>query len=138
MKKMFIVSTLMALVVASLSAFSVFAAPSTSSRVWGAQFDQLQADRNFYDHFVANRKNFTNISTTDKVKLQMYLARYAADLSQAQAIIANPANTEALNTKNMTSRQVNSQDQAHQNAVQNLATLLHDMDGLQAKLVQIG
>ncbi len=136
MKKMFIVSTLMALVVASLSAFSVFAAPSTSSRVWGAHFDQLQADRVFYDHFVANHKNF--VKPSDPIKLQVYLARYAADLSQAQAIIANPANTEALNTKNMTSRQVNSQDQTHQTAVQDLATLLHDMRNLQRRLVQIG
>ncbi len=138
MKKIVVVSTVMAFIVASLSAFSVFAAPSTISRVWGKQFDQLQADRTFYDHFVANHKNFANVTGTDQVKLQIYLARYASDLSKAQAIIDNSANTEPLNTKGMTSRAVNSQDQIHQTAAQNLAVLLRDMSGLQVKLAQIG
>ncbi len=136
MKKIVVLSTIMAVLVASLSAFSVFAAPSNLSRTWGAQFSQLQADRTFYDHFVANHKNFVNPS--EPIKLQIYLARYAADLSKAQAIIDNPANAAVTNTKNMTNREVNSQDMSHQNAVQELASLLHEMSNLQVRLIQIG
>ncbi len=133
---MFVVSSIMALMVAALSAFSVFAAPSAASRSWGSQLSELQADRNFYDHFVANHKNFVNPSKP--IKLQVYLARYAADLSQAQAIIANPANAALTSTKNMSNAQVNRQDKAHQTAVGDLASLLHDMRELQMNLVKIG
>ncbi len=136
MKKMFIVSTLMAIIVASLSAFSVFAAPSGSSRSWGQQLGELQADKNFYDHFIANHKNFVHPS--DPVKIHVFLAEYAADLSKAEAIVSNSANAAPVNTKNMTSAKVNRQDQLHQTAAQDLAVLLHDMRALQARLVKIG
>ncbi len=138
MKKIVVLSTIMAVLVASLSAFSVFAAPSTMSRVWGAQLSELNADRAFYDHFVANNKNFTSVSATDKVKLQIYLARYASDLAQAEAIVKNTANQEPINTKGMTTAQVNRQDQVHQTAAGNLSVLLRDMRGIQTKLEQIG
>ncbi len=136
MKKMFVVSTIMALIVASLSAFSVFAAPSAASRAWGQQLNELQADRSFYSHFVANHKNFVHPS--DPIKIKVYLTEYAVDLIKAEAIVASPANAAVTNTKNMTNRQTNSQTQAHQSAVQALAVLLHDMRALQARLVQIG
>jgi hypothetical protein len=138
MKKIVVISTIMAFLAASLSAFSVFAAPSTLSRTWGPQLNDLQADRNFYDHFVADHKNFVNISATDQVKLQVYLARYASDLSKAQAIVNNPADAALTNTKNMSNAQINSRDQIHQSAVQNLATYLHEMRSLRVRLSQIG
>ncbi len=136
MKKIVILSTITAILTAALSAFSVFAAPSTLGRTWGPQLGELQADRAFYDHFIANHKNFAN--TSDPAKLQIYLARYASDLAQAEAIVRNAANQEPINTKGMTTAQVNRQDQVHQTAVSNLAVLLRDMRGLQTKLAQIG
>ncbi len=136
MKRIVFVSTIMAILVASLSAFSAFAAPSAISKDWGQQFDALQADKNFYDHFVANHKNFVHPS--DPIKIKVYLAEYAADLAKAEAIVGNRANESVNNAKGMTNAQVNHQDQTHQSAVANLAALLHDMRSLQAHLVQIG
>ncbi len=136
MKKMFIVSTLMAIIVASLSAFSVFAASGGSSRSWGQQLGELQADKNFYDHFVANHKNFVHPS--DPIKIHVFLAEYAADLSKAEAIVSNHTNAAPVSTKNLSSAQVNHQNQLHQTAAQDLAVLLHDMRALQARLVKIG
>ncbi len=136
MKKIFVVSTIMAFIVASLSAFSVFAAPNTSSRSWGPQLNELQADKNFYDHFIANHKNF--VHPTDPIKIHVFLAEYAADLSKAEAIVSNSANAAPVNTKNLTSAEVNHQNQLHQTAAQDLAVLLHDMRALQARLVKIG
>ncbi len=132
MKKVFVISSIMAFLVASLSAFSVFAAPSTLSRAWGSQLTELQADRNFYTHVKADHQNF--VKPADPAKLQQDLNRFAIALTKAQAIVNNRANTEVLNAKGMTTAAVNRQDQAHQTAEQQLAALLHEMRDLKAAI----
>ena len=136
MKKTVVVSIIMAFVAASLSAFSVFAAPNTSARDWNKQIGELQTDQNFYNHFIANPKNF--VKPSDPIKIKVFLAEFAADLNKAEAIVSNPANASAINTKNMSGVQVNRQNQAHQTAAKNLAVLLQNMRNLQARLVRIG
>ncbi len=133
MKKMFIVSSIMALVVASLSAFSVFAAPaSTSEHIFGQQFRELQSDRNFYDHFIADSKNFVNASSPNQ--LQQDLARYAFALKSAEAIIAGRGT--AVVTSKSTNSQTNAINNMDQTAQQNLAMWLHMMRDLRVKISQ--
>ena len=131
---MFVVSTLMALVVASLSAFSVFAAPAsaTSERIFGQQSKELQADRNFYDHFIADRKNFVNASSPNQ--LQQDLARYAFALKSAEAVISGRGTTVV--TSKSTNAQTNAINSMDQTSQQNLAMWLHTMRDLRVKISQ--
>lgn len=135
MKKMFVVSTIMAVIVASLSAFSVFAAPAkTSAKIFGSQLSELNADRAFYNHFKANPKNFVNVS--DPLKLQQYLARYAFALAQADAVVKGRGTIVA--TSKSTNAQVNAINNMDQTAEQNLAMWLHVMRDLRVRISQIG
>ncbi len=131
--KMFIVSLIMALVLASVSAFSVFAAPSTkssSSRIFGAQLRDLNNDRVWLSNFKADRNNFVNAAKP--LKLQQYLNQFASDLAQASAIVASRGTVVA--TSQSTNAQVNSINNLDNSTEAKLAALLHDMRELREKL----
>ncbi len=136
-KKMFVVSIITALIAASLSAFSVFAAPSTTSasaRIFGNQLSELNADRAFLNNFKANHNNFANAS--DPLKLQRYIARYDFALIQADAVVKGRGTV--LITSKSTNAQVNTIDNMDQTAQQNLAIWLHEMRDLRVKMEQVG
>ena len=134
MKKIFVISTIMAFIVASLSAFSVFAATASTSqtetreRIGGQQLKDLQVDRAFYDHFRTDRKNF--VSPSNPHQLQQDLARYAFALKKAETIIAGRGNALVTSTSN------NAFDNLDQTAQQNLAVYLHMMRDLRVKIGQ--
>ncbi len=137
MKKIVVISTIMAIFATALSAFSVFAAPSTadtsaSAKIFGSQLDELNADRVFYTKFVSDRQNF--VKPSDPLKLQKYLAHYAADLAQAESIVK--ARGTVMATSKSTSAQVNAINGMDSTARANLAVLLHDMRDLQMKILQ--
>ncbi len=138
MKRVFLISIIAAFIVSSFPAFSVSAAPSTASsgsdRIWGQQLKELQAHRAFYTHFVTDRKNFKK--PADPIKLKRDLVQFAAVLKIADTIINNSSLMPATDTKNMTNRQVNSQNQIHQNAEKELARHLQALRGLREKINQ--
>src|SRR5215510_15938639 len=81
--KMFVFSTVLAVVLATASVTSAFAASATTtdgtsrslSVVWGGQFRDLQADRTFYDNFKLHREEINRSASA--AEIQQYLGRYA-------------------------------------------------------------
>ncbi len=110
-KKVAVVSIILALVLAIISAIGVFAAP-TQKGTSGDQISELNFARAWYNSARLNAANF--IHTSDPVKAQQYLSQYAFALRQADAI-------------------VNGHDSSG-----NLAKWLRVMRGLRQKLVDIG
>src|SRR5512147_2017771 len=93
-KKMFAIALIMALLSASLSAFSVLAAPSqrtAEEQIWGSRLRELDADRAFFDHFKAQHSNF--VTPSHPRELQQYLNQYAFALKQAEAIVKGRGTT---------------------------------------------
>jgi len=132
--KMFVFSTVLAVVLATASATSVFAASATApnlanhnlAAIWGSQFRELQADRAIYDNFKSHAAEIRNSSKP--AETQQYLAQYAFALSQAEAIVrqGSPSSTSAV--------KVNNRFEKSRTAQQDLATFLHMMRGLRVKL----
>ena len=127
-------ATIIALALASISAASVFAAPTKASnsvnndpeRVWGSQFRELQTDRTIYNNI---RSHSEQLKTSSKpARIQQYLDQYTFALKQAEAIIihGSPSSTSTV--------QVNNRYEKSLTAQQQLAMYLHMMRGLQDKL----
>jgi hypothetical protein len=129
--KFVVISTVLAAVLASVSATSVFAAsagvPAANHElksVWGNQYRDLTEDRIAYDHFKSERN-----TSSSPAEFQQYLDQYAAALSRADAIImlsSSPSST--------TSVKINNHFDASRTAQQDLAVYLHMMRGLRQKL----
>lgn len=140
MKKIVFVSTIMAFIVASLSAFSAFAAPATanapkrSEQIFGNQFRELTADRAWFNSFRTNHSNFVNVS--EPLRIQQYLNRYAVALAKAEAIVKSRGTVVV--TSKSTNAQVSSITHIDQADTANLAVLLHEMRALQVRLNRIG
>ena len=132
--KMFVLSTVLAAALATTSATSVFAAsaaaPNLSNHnvatVWGSQFRELQADRVIYNNFKSHRDQIS--SSSSPAEIQQYLNQYAFALKQAEAIVlhGSPSSTTTVS--------VNSRFEKSRTAQQDLATFLHMMRGLRAKI----
>jgi hypothetical protein len=128
--KFVVISTVLAAVLASVSATSVFAAsaavPAANHElksVWGNQYRDLTEDRIAYDHFKSERN-----TSSSPAEFQQYLDQYAAALSRADAIMlsSSPSSTTAV--------KVNNHFDASRTAQQDLAVYLHMMRGLRQKL----
>jgi len=132
--KMFVLSSVLAVGLASMPVTSVFAASAAApnfanhnvARVWGSQFRELQADRVIYNNFKSHRDQFS--SSSSPAEIQQYLNQYAAALRQAEAIVlhGSPSSTTTVT--------VNSRFEKSRTAQQDLARFLHMMRGLRAKL----
>ena len=132
--KIAIFSTVLAVILATVSATSVFAASATApnlanhnlAAIWGSQFRELQADRAIYNNFKSHAAEIRNSSKP--AEAQQYLAQYAFALSQAEAIVrqGSPSSTSAVKVNNRYERSLTAQ--------QELAMYLHMIRGLRAKL----
>ena len=132
--KMFVFSTVLAVVLATASATSVFAASATAPNlanhnlaiVWGNQFRELQADRTFYNDFKSHREEIN--SSSSPAEIQQYLNQFAFALGQAEAIVlhGSPSSTSTV--------KINNRFERSRTAQQDLATFLHMMRGLREKL----
>ncbi len=135
-KKVFAVSVVMALILASLSAFSAFAAPAPTSaseiseQIFGNQLRELNLDRVWFNDFKANHSNFVNPSEPNK--LQQYLDQYGIALGKAEAIVKSRG-TVVITSKS-TNAQVNTLTQLDQTNQQDLAVWLHMLRDLRMKL----
>lgn len=128
--KMFVFSTVLAVVLATTSATSVFAASATApslvnhslAALWGNQYRELQADRIIYNNFKSHHEELNSSATP--AEIQQYLNQYAFALNSAEAIV--------LHSSPSSISKVNNRDQ---NTVrQQVALYLHMMRGLRAKL----
>ena len=132
--KLVVFSTVLAVVLATTSATSAFAASATASNltnhnlatIWGSQFRELQADRAIYSNFKSKGGEINNSSTP--AEIQQYLNQYAFALSQAEAIVLHGSPSSNANLL------VNNQYARRLSARQELATYLHMIRGLRAKL----
>jgi hypothetical protein len=131
--KIAVFSSVLAVVLATVSATSVFAASATFPRraihhlagIQGNQYRQLQADRIFYDRVKSRAAEISNSSTP--AEIQQYLNQYAFALSQAEAIVRHTSSSSVSN--------VNARNKNSENTLQGqLAMYLHMMRGLRAKL----
>ena len=132
--KITVFSTVLAAILAAMSASSVFAAPATASTatnrdvamIWGVQFRDLQAERVFYDHIKLHPADIKNASKPAEV--QQYLGQYAFALTQAEAIVLHSSPSGTANVK------VNNRFEKSLTAQQELAMYLHMLRGLREKL----
>ena len=132
--KIVVLSTVLAAVLASVSATSAFAASATApapadsnlSSIWGNQYHELLANRIIYDHFKSHGEEIK--SSASPAQYQQYLDQYAAALSRAEAILnsGTPSSTSTI--------KVNSRFDKSRTAQQDLAEYLHMMRGLRQKL----
>ena len=132
--KIAIFSTVLAVVLATTSVTSVFAASATAPNltnhnmavVWGNQFRELQADRAIYNNFKSHAAEIRNSSKP--AESQQYLAQYAFALGQAEAIVlhGSPSSTSTVKVNNRYERSLTAQ--------QELAMYLHMIRGLREKL----
>lgn len=132
--KITVFSTVLAVVLATTSATSVFAASATApnltnhnfAAIWGSQFRELQADRSIYNNFKSHREEIN--SSSKPAEIQQYLAEYALALKQAEAILrhGSPSSTSIVKVNNRYEKSLTAQ--------QELAMYLHMMRGLRAKL----
>jgi hypothetical protein len=132
--KIVVFSTVLAVVLATMSATSVFAASATApnltnhnlAAIWGSQFRELQADRAIYNNFKSHREEINSSSTPPEI--QQYLNQYAFALGQAEAIVLHggPSSTSSI--------KVNNRYEKGRTAQQELAIYLHMMRGLREKL----
>ena len=104
-KKVFAVSFIMALVLASFSVVSAFAAPPTSTnnnnslqKIWGSQYSDLVSARDWFNNFKTQPGRLKNSS--DQARMQRYLADYAFALGKAEAIIASDNPSGQANNSN--------------------------------------
>ena len=161
-KSVFAVSIIVALILASLSAMSVFAAPpnpsnptgNSLSNTWGNQWRDLQFAQAWYNNY---RSQPGQNSNSHDSKIQQWLERYAFALRQASAIVRGGvnANGQANNSTSSTSSQSSSSSSStttsgqsnnsngqslnqggnNQSAQQQLAFWLHMMRGLRDKIL---
>ena len=132
--KIAVLSTVLAVVLATTSATSVFAASATAPTlanhnlavIWGSQFRELQADRSIYNKIKLHREGIN--SSSSAAQIQQYLDHYAFALKQAEAIVLHGTPSSTLTVK------VNSRFEKSRTAQQDLATFLHMMRGLRVKL----
>ena len=132
--KIAIFSTVLAVVLATTSVTSVFAASATAPNltnhnmavIWGNQFRELQADRAIYNNFKSHAAEIRNSSKP--AESQQYLAQYAFALGQAEAIVlhGSPSSTSTVKVNNRYERSLTAQ--------QELAMYLHMIRGLREKL----
>lgn len=132
--KIVVFSTVLAVILATASATSVFAASATAPNfsthnlavVWGNQYRELQTDRTFYNEFKSHREEIN--SSSSAAEIQQYLNQFAFALGQAQAIVLHgtPSSTSTV--------KINSRFERSRTAEQDLATFLHMMRGLREKL----
>ncbi len=107
-KQAFAVSLIMALVLASFSVVSAFAAPPTPppptnnnnslQKIWGNQFSDLVSARDWFNNFKAHPERLKNSS--DQARMQRYLAEYAFALGRAEAIIKSGSPNGQANNSN--------------------------------------
>lgn len=132
--KTFVFSTVLAVVLATASVTSAFAASATTtdgtsrslSVVWGSQFRDLQSDRVFYNNFKSHREEINRSASA--AEIQQYLSRYAFALQQAESIVLHGTPGSTLTVK------INSRFERSRTAQQDLAAFLHMMRGLREKL----
>jgi hypothetical protein len=132
--KIVVISTVLAAVLASLSATSVFAASTTApsfpnhslKSIWGNQIRELQGDRTFYDNVRMHREEIS--SSASPAEFQQYLNQYAYALGQAESIVLHDSSSLAASEKN------NNQNVKGRTYQQDLAVYLHMMRGLRQKL----
>ena len=131
--KITVFSIVLAVVLATTSTTSVFAASATApnltnhnlAAVWGSQYRELQADRAVYNNFKSHRGEINSSSTS--AEIQQYLDQYAFALSHAEAIV--------LHSSPASASKVTNQNENNENTVQQqLAMYLHMMHGLREKL----
>ena len=132
--KIAIFSTVLAVVLATTSVTSVFAASATAPNltnhnmavIWGNQFRELQADRAIYNNFKSHAAEIRNSSKP--AESQQYLAQYAFALGQAEAIVlhGSPSSTSTVKVNNRYERSLTAQ--------QELGMYLHMIRGLREKL----
>jgi hypothetical protein len=133
--KFVVISTVLAAVLASVSATSVFAASVTApgftnhalTKIWGNQIRELQGDRTFYDNVRMHREDIS--SSASPAEFQQYLNQYAYALGQAESIVLHDSSSLAVSEKNNNSRNVKGRTDQ-----QDLAVYLHMMRGLRQKL----
>ena len=125
-----VLSTVIAVALATVSATSVFAASTTTTqkpapafseateKAWSPQIRELQTDGTFYDTLRSHPAELRNSNTP--AQNQQYLNQYAIALKQAAAIVRTDQPGTTWN-----------RDQTAQQA---LATYLHMMRGLRGKL----
>jgi hypothetical protein len=134
--KIIVLSTVLAVVLATTSATSVFAASATAptinnhvlTKIWGNQIRDLQIDRSFYDNIKSHREEAGSSSTP--AEFQQYLNQYGYALSQAEAIVLHDSSSLAASEK--TDKDQNAKGRTVQ---QDLAVYLHMMRGLREKLL---
>ena len=133
-----VLSTVLAVVLATASATSVFAASTTTTqkpapafsaameKAWGPQIRDLQIDRTFYDTLRSHPAELS--SSNSSSQNQQYLDQYAFALKQAEAIVRSgiPSAVASVNVTKWSSRNLTAQ--------QNLAMYLHMIRGLRTKL----
>jgi hypothetical protein len=127
-------STVVAVILATVSATSVFAASATtqtpaitvSQSAWGAQARELQTDRTFYSNLKSHPAALRNSNTP--AQTQQYLNQFAFALKQAEAIILHgiPSANASVNVSSPYIRNLTAQQQ--------LAMYLQMMRGLRTKL----
>ena len=132
--KITVFSTVLAVLLATTSVTSVFAASATApnlanhnvAAIWGSQFRELQADRAIYNNFKSRPGEIKNSSKP--AETQQYLAQYAFALGQAEAIVrqGSPSSTSTVKVNNRYERSLSAQ--------QELAMYLHMIRGLREKL----
>ena len=132
--KMFVFSSVLAVVLATASATSVFAASATTPSfsthniavAWGSQFRELQADRTIYDRIKLHPVEIKNAAKPAEV--QQYLSQYVFALKQAEAIVLHGSPSTTANVK------INNRFEKSLTAQQELAMYLHMMRGIREKL----
>jgi len=142
-KRIFAVSIIVALILASVSAMGVFAAPT---KISGGQLRELGAAMRWYNNFRSQPGRFN--SASDQAKLQQYLDQYAFALRQAQALLVNGGsnsngqgnNSNGNNASGQggnSSGQGSNQNGRNQSAEQQMATYLSMMRGLRDKIMSV-
>jgi hypothetical protein len=123
--KIAVFSSLLAVVLATMSATSVFAAPSGPKTIWGNQYRELQADRAFFSKLKSHTAEINRSSTP--AQIQQYLNQYAFALNQAETIVLHNSSSSVPNVNH----HIGNNEKTLQGQ---LAIYLHMMRGLRTKL----
>jgi len=132
--RVFVLSLIIALLVAAFPGTRVFAAGSQNTVIstglegeWKNKLDHLHYQGLYYDNIRLYPANFDDIS--DLARAQFYLEKYGVALRQAQTVVLNHTGFD------LNGRVINEVQAAE--TVQELAMYLHMMRGLRDKVEEV-